>query len=168
MGPSHRAASTVINRKPEVAATSFADPQSAGAQRLLSLSLQLTAVYSLLAVVTYLLADRLDVVFAIACSVLFVVGTLLLALGFWNGIQRSRVDAVTLTGLVAVDRSHVPARARNKLWIAILLQIVVGVALGWLRPFTQQAFGLLVPTLGLGFAALWGSRFAAFHPREDR
>ncbi len=149
-------------------ASVMGDPDSAAAQRLVTLSVQLTCVFAVLSLVTSLLAERLDPIFAIACSALFAIGTLLLALGFWNGIQRSRIDEVTLTGLVAVDSSHVPARARNMLWAAIVLQTVIGVLFGSLRPFTQQAFGLLVPTLGLGFAALWGSRFAAFHRRDDR
>lgn len=149
-------------------ASAMGDPTSAGALRVITISLQLTVVFAALSLATYVLAERLDTVFAVACSVLFAIGTLLLALGFWNGIQRSRVDEVTLTGLVAVDSSHVPASARNKLWGAIVLQLVIGVLFGSLRPFTQQAFGLLVPTLGLGFATLWGSRFAAFHQRDER
>lgn len=149
-------------------ASVMGDPDSAAAKRMLTLSLQLTVVFGVLSLLTYLLAEGLDTIFAVACSVLFAIGTLLLALGFWNGIQRSRIDEVTLTGLVAVDSSHVPSRARNMLWGAIVLQLVIGILFGSLRPFTQQAFGLLVPTLGLGFAALWGSRFAAFHERDER
>jgi len=144
------------------------DPESPPAQRLITVSLQSTAIFAVLSLLTYLLAESLDTVFAVVSTLFFAVGTLLLALGFWNGIQRSRIDDVTLTGLVAVDSSHVPKSARNKLWAAVVLQIIIGVLFGSLRPFTQQAFGLLVPTLGLGFAVLWGSRFAAFHEREAR
>jgi len=68
---------------------------------------------------------------------------------------------------MAIDQSHVPQSARNRLWLALLLQVGVAVLFASLRPFTQQAFGLLVPVLGLGVASLWGSRFAAFHPRVD-
>lgn len=156
------------SNKSQPTSSPMGDPTSVAASRLQALSLQLTGLFGALSLLTYLLAERLDTVFAVACSVLFAIGTLLLALGFWNGIQRSRTDDVTLTGLVAVDSSHVPSSARNKLWGAIVLQIVIGVLFGSLRPFTQQAFGLLVPTLGLGFATLWGSRFAAFHERDER
>ncbi len=139
-----------------------------GADKIINASLISTAGFGALSAATYLFAERLDVTFAVVCGLVFVAGTLLLGLGIWNGIQRSRVDDVTLTGLLSVDSSHVPASARNRLWLAVVLQIVISVLFGSLRPFTQQAFGLLVPILGLGFAGLWGSRFAVFHPREDR
>ncbi len=144
------------------------DPASVGAEKIIQASFVGTAVFGVASLATYLLADRLDVVFAIISVALFVIGTLLLGLGIWNGIQRSRVDTVTLTGLLSVDSSHVPPSARNRLWLSVTLQIIIAVLFGSLRPFTEQAFGLLVPILGLGFAGLWGSRFAAFHPREDR
>lgn len=139
----------------------------AGADKIIQISLASTGAFGALSLVAYLLADRLDLIFAVTCGIVFTVGTLLLGLGIWNGIQRSRTDSVTLTGLLAVDKSHVPSAARNRLWLAVLLQTVIAIAFGSLRPFTEQAFGLLVPMLGLGFAGLWGSRFAVFHPRED-
>lgn len=135
--------------------------------QLIDLSVRSTVVFVVASAAVYLLEDTLDVAYAIACSATFVVAVGLFGLGMWNGIQRSRVDDVTLTGLVAIDRSHVPSSARNALWLAIVVQLVVSIVFASLRPFTQQAFGLLVPTLGLGLATLWGSRFAVFHPREE-
>lgn len=133
-----------------------------------NLSLQITVAFSVLTVATFLLAPRLDLVFAVVSAILFFLGAIILGLGFWNGIQRSRVDDVRLAGLLCVDSSHVPAAVRNRLWLAVIVQVVVTFGIASLRPFTQQAFGTLVPTLGIGFAALWGSRFAQFHKREDR
>lgn len=147
--------------------TDAPDVRVGGADGLIRASLGSTIIFAALSVVAYLANGGFDLVFAIACAVLFVGGTLLLGLGMWNGIQRSRVDAVTLTGLLAVTASHVPTHARNLLWLSVLLQVIIAVLFGVLRPFTPQAFGLLVPIVGLGFAALWGSRFAVFHPRED-
>ena len=135
---------------------------------LANLSLQVTAAFSFLATATFALAGSLDLIYAVVSAILFFLGTGVLGLGFWNGIQRSKLETVRLTGLVAVDKSHVSVAARNKLWLAIIIQIAVSFTFASLRPFTQQAFGVLVPTLGLGFAALYGSRFAQFHPREDR
>lgn len=135
--------------------------------QLIDLSVRSTVFFAIVSAAVYLLEDTLDVAYAIACSAIFVVAVGLFGLGMWNGIQRSRVDDVTLTGLVAIDRTHVPGSARNKLWLAIIVQLVVSIGFASLRPFTQQAFGLLVPTLGLGLATLWGSRFAVFHPREE-
>ena len=135
---------------------------------LLRLGVAVTVMLSALSALTFLLAERLDLVFAIVSAILFFVGAGLLALGLWNGIQRSRIEAVTLVGLAAVSKSHVTSRARNMLWAMIVIQIAVTVAFAWLRPFTQQAFGILAPTFGLGLAVLWASRFGAFHPKEER
>lgn len=134
---------------------------------LLKIGVWVTAGYSLLCALTFVLAERLDLVFAVVSAGLFFVGSGLLALGLWNGIQRSRVEEVTLVGLAAITKSHVPARARNILWATIAVQLIVTTTFAALRPFTQQAFGILVPILGLGFAVLWGSRFGSFHPRND-
>jgi len=144
------------------------DPEGVAASKLIALGVQLSIFFAAASVITYVLEDRLDLVFAIISAVLFAAGILLLSLGFWNGIQRSRLDDVTLTGLLAIDKTHVPAAARNKLWAAIVIQVAVAILFASLRPFTRQAFGLLVPTLGLGIATLWGSRFAAFHERDER
>lgn len=144
-------------------------PTGAGnGEQLLRLDLAVTALLSALTVLTFLLAESLDLVFAIVSAVLFFVGAGLLGLGLWNGIQRSRVEDVSLVGLAGISTSHVPSRARNILWAMILLQIIVTAVFASLRPFTQQAFGILAPTFGLGLAVLWSSRFGAFHPREDR
>jgi len=135
---------------------------------LIKTSVVVTVLHSLLSIATYLLADRLDRAFLVISAALFVFGTGLLALGLWNGIQRSRAEEVTLAGLAALDKSHVPAKPRNVLWAMTLLQTVVAVLFASLRPFTDQAFGILVPTFGLGITLLWASRFGAFHSRSER
>jgi hypothetical protein len=158
----------IMNSKPPTRTFAELDPEGRAASKLSAFALQVSMFFAAASILTYLLDDRLDLPFAIISAALFGGGILLLSLGFWNGIQRSRVDDVTLTGLLAIDKTHVPASARNKLWGAIVIQVVVSVLFASLRPFTQQAFGLLVPTVGLGIATLWGSRFAAFHDRGER
>lgn len=135
--------------------------------QLADLSIRVSIAFAILTALTYLLAPRLDLLYAIVSAILFFAGTFALGLGFWNGIQRSRIEQVRLTGLLAVDSSHVPASIRNRLWLSVVLQVVVTFGFAALRPFTQQAFGTLVPTLAVGLAALWGSRFAEFHPRDE-
>jgi hypothetical protein len=148
--------------------TELGQTESTDDARLISFGAQITVAFTLLAAITHIAAQRFDLVFAIISTLLFAIGLGLLTLGFWNGIQRSRVDEVTLSGLVSIDKTHVPTSARNRLWAMIVVQIVVGVLFASFRPFTLQTFGLLVPTFGLGIATLWGSRFAAFHPRDQR
>ena len=142
------------------------DPPTPGGG-LVRLDAQVTLGFGALTAATHLLAESLDLVYAVVSSLLFAAGIGLFLLGFWNGIQRSRIEDVSLAGLLAVDASFVTAAARNRLWSINVAQIVIAVSAASLRPFTQQAFGLLVPMFGVGIAALWGSRYAAFHPRTD-
>lgn len=135
--------------------------------RIPTISMRSAGAFLVLSVVAWFAADSLDLVFAVVNSVVFAVGIGLFLLGFWNGVQRSRVDEVTLIGLLALGTSYVPSHPRNVLWGAIAIETVASILFASLRPFTQQAFGLLFPMLGVGFATLWGSRAASFHPRDD-
>ncbi len=135
---------------------------------LVRASVAVTIGHGAFSVLTWAFAERFDRLYLVVSAALFIGGTGLLALGLWNGIQRSRTEEVTLTGLAAIDTSYVPPRTRNLLWGMTLLQTAYGVLFASLRPFTDQAFGLLVPLFGLGVTMLWASRFGVFHPRSDR
>ncbi|NNC80845.1 MAG: hypothetical protein HKN94_11930 [Acidimicrobiales bacterium] len=135
---------------------------------LLRLQWRVTLVFVLATILNVATDGSIDLLYAIVCTVAFVFGFIGFSVGFWNGLQRSREETVTLWGLVAASSTHVPASARNTHWASIIIQLVTAVVAASLRPFTQQAFGLLVPMLGLGLAALWGSRYASFHPSDRR
>ncbi len=126
-----------------------------------------TIGFTALTILTHATAATLDRAYAVVASVLFVIGIGLFALGFWNGVQRSRTELVTMSGLLAVNTGNVTASARRRVWSAVTAQIVVAVVAAIVRPFTAQAFGLLVPVFGIGIATLWGSRNAVFHLRDD-
>lgn len=145
--------------------TEAASPQ---AQGLLRLQWQATLVFVAATVLNVLTDGAIDIPYAVLCTIAFVVGFIAFSLGFWNGLQRSKEEEVTLWGLVAASSTHVPARARTIHWASIVTQLVGAVVAASLRAFTPQAFGLLVPMLGLGLAGLWGSRYASFHPRDHR
>jgi len=55
--------------------------------RLIRFSVRSSVAFAALSLVTYVVDGRLDVVYAIACTIAFVVGVWLFALGMWNGIQ---------------------------------------------------------------------------------
>ncbi len=134
--------------------------------RLLRFNWEVTVVFALLTGLSWALDGSFDVPYAVLCAVLFGAGVIGFVVGFWNGAQRSRTELVTLSGLLAVDTSHVPARARRLIWSAVTVQTIVATAAAVARPFTTQAFGLLVPMFGVGVAILWGARNARFHLRE--
>lgn len=138
-----------------------------GGDAILRVDIGVTVAFSAISALTFLLDGSLDIIFAVISAMLFFVGAGVMALGLWNGIQRSRVEEVTLVGLAGISKSHIPTRARNTLWAMVLIQVVMSVLFASLRPFTQQAFGILAPTFGLGIALLWSSRFGSFHPRND-
>ena len=134
---------------------------------ILSLNRNVTVGFAVLTAVTHVAADALDRVYAVVASMLFGAGIALFVLGFWNGVQRSRHELVTMSGLLAVNIGNVTPAERRRVWWPFALQVVVAVVAASLRPFTAQAFALLVPILGIGLAVLWGSRNARLHLRDD-
>lgn len=135
---------------------------------LVRLSVQVSAGHSILTGIAVLVDGAIDIPFAVVSSILFFVGTALSALGLWNGIQRSRVDDVSLAGLVAIDTRFVPKRVRNILWAVIVGHTTITIIAATQRLFTAQAFGLLAPMFGLGVALVWASRHATFARRTER
>lgn len=142
------------------------DSTAPEAQGLLQLQRRSTAVFVIATVINVAADGAIDLPYAVVSSIAFAVGFLSFCIGFWNGLQRSKEDEVTLWGLLAASSAHVPAAARNTHWVAIGVQLTVAVIGASLRPFTAQAFGLLMPMMALGLAALWGSRYASFHRRD--
>lgn len=99
-------------------------------------------------------------------GVLFAAGVTALVVAYFRAVLRSRTEEVTVPGVFLL--SGAPRRVRRHLLGAVALQTAVAVATASVRPFTPLAFGVLVPTFGLGLAGLWGARHAAFPPRRPR
>ncbi len=135
------------------------------ARPVLRMHAVVSASWALMTLATSLVGGGLDRFYAVGCSLLFAAGIGFFLLGFWNGVQRSRLETVTLPGLLAVSTAHVSRALRRSVWSVTIAQVVVAVIAGSVRPFTEQAFALLVPMLGIGVAALVGSRAAVFHSR---
>jgi len=49
-------------------------------------------------------------------------------------------------------------------WVQVVVAIVAAIA----QSDTVMAFGVLVPTFGLGLAGLWAARSGTFPPRASR
>jgi hypothetical protein len=97
--------------------------------------------------------------------VLFAVGTLALLWAYIAGLLRSRREAVALGGLFFLAGNVAPTRVRRAFHALLAIQVVAAVATAAVRPFTELAFGVLVPAFGVGFMALWSARQGRFPPK---
>lgn len=120
------------------------------------------AVAALLAAATA--AEPLVVVAVVVDLVLFGAGCAAFVVTLVRAAGRSRTEEVTLSGLWWLA-GNAPANVRRMLLGALAVQIVVALATASARPFTGLAFGILVPTYGLGLVGLWAVRLGMFPPR---
>jgi hypothetical protein len=99
--------------------------------------------------------------------VLFFAGCVAFAWAYLRAVGRSRTDAISLGGLFFLGEGVAPRRIATWLWAVFAVQVVVAVATAAARPFTELAFGVLVPMFGLAMLALWGAIHGTF-PSRDR
>ncbi len=127
-----------------------------------------TVAFVIAAVAAVASPDSVGRAFAIISLALFGVGCLTFLGGFWHAVQRSRVDDISLGGMLVVTHHGLPpAKARKPLLGAIAVQTVVSYVAAGIRPFTEVAFGILVPMFGLGLACWWGATLGRFPPRPS-
>lgn len=138
-------------------------PTAATPDSLLTLNNRVTIGFVAATVVA--LSGR-DTVFAVLCAVMFFAGAALFLLGFWNAVQRSRQEIVNLPVLLGFDAESIAPLRRRTLWVPLVVAVVVSLGGAALRPFTQQAFGILGPLFQLGVMVLWTSRHARFETRD--
>jgi hypothetical protein len=103
---------------------------------------------------------------AVIAGVLFTVGVGLFLWGFAIGVVRSRDEQVTLAGLFFLSGTA-PKVVRFRLRLAFAVQVALAVAAASIRPYTEVAFAVLAPMLGLGAMSAWGARHGTFFPRDD-
>lgn len=96
---------------------------------------------------------------------LFAAGLVAFVVAYAKAVSRSRYDEVTTPGVFFLSGSA-PSAVRRFFLVLLAVQVVVAVATASIRPFTSLAFGILVPTFGLGLMALWGARHGSFGPRR--
>lgn len=140
-------------------------PQSAPNGRpLLIANLGGTALFAVAAVASLLLPDLLRIPFAVVSSALFVVGCVAFVWAYAVSIGRSRSEQISVAGIYGLSGSA-PAGTRRWFHGVTLVQVVIAVISASLAPFTAQAFGILVPMLGVGLGGLWAAKFGVFHRR---
>lgn len=126
-----------------------------------------TAVFVVSAFAAVLLPDVLGVPFAVLSCVLFGIGCIAFLWAYGRSIPRSRHEHVSVAGIFGLSGSA-PTDIRRRFHLLTAVQVVVAIVCAALRPFTEQAFGILVPMFGLGLGGLWAAQHGTFAPRAPR
>jgi hypothetical protein len=110
---------------------------------------------------------------AVTALGLFAVGVFAFLWSYYNAVQRSRTDAISVSGLYFLLGPPTPARVRRIMLLTLLLQVVIALVTTLARthgpdgrPGTSLALGFLVPMLGFGLNGLWAAYHGDFPKRE--
>lgn len=125
-----------------------------------------TVVFTVAAVVATIFPGPLRIPFAVLSCVLFAIGTVAFLWAYGKAIERSREQDVSVAMIYGMSRVA-PREVRLKFHLLTFAQSAVAIATAAIRPFTAQAFGILVPMLGIGLAGLWAARHGTFAERTD-
>jgi hypothetical protein len=136
-------------------------------QLILRLSLLGTGVFVAAAVAAAISPDPLGGVAAAIDLALFAIGCVAFLWAFGVAVARSRTEEISVAGIYFLSGGSGPPSVRRVLLGAVGVQVVVAVATAAARPFTNLAFGVLVPVFGLGMAGLWTARHGTFPARRD-
>lgn len=111
---------------------------------------------------------------AVTAMTLFAIGVFAFLWGFWNAIQRSRAEEVSVTQLFLLLGAATPRRVRRTMLALLGVQVITAFATTFWRldgpdgsPGSSLAVGLLVPMFGIGLNGLWAAYHAEFGPRAD-
>jgi hypothetical protein len=103
---------------------------------------------------------------AVTALGLFAVGVFAFLWSYYNAVQRSRTEVISVSGLYLLLGPPTPAGVRRTMLLTLLLQLTIALVTSFARsrgpdgrPGTSLALGFLVPMLGFGLNGLW----AAYH-----
>ena len=125
-------------------------------------SMVTTAVFVVAATLATAFPDQLGVPVAVLDVGLFAVGTVVFVLALLKGLDRSRTEQVEIGALFFLTGSTAPRDVKVRLLGCLVLQVLVALISSSIRVYTEVAFGILVPMLGLGLAGRWGARHGVF------
>jgi hypothetical protein len=131
---------------------------------IVTLAVAGTAAFAVAATAAAVWPDALAAPVAGLDLVLFAVGVGAFVWTLLLGAGRSRYEVVSVGGLWFLAGSA-PPPVRRVLLGTVAVQTVVALVTASIRPFTPLAFGILVPTFGLGLCGLWAARHGTFPPR---
>lgn len=144
--------------------TESTDPT--GGDGIVRASIATTAAFSAAAVAATAFPDQLGVPAAFLDVALFVAGTVIFVLALLKGLDRSRTEKIEIGALFFLTGATAPRDVKLRLLGCVALQVLVAVVTSSIRVYTEVAFGVLVPMLGLGLAGRWGALHGTFPPRE--
>ncbi len=111
---------------------------------------------------------------AITAMALFAVGVFAFIWSFFNAVQRSREEEISVTQVYLLLGSPTPPRVRRIMLSMLVVQTAVGLVTAIARseaddgsPGTSLAVGVLVPMFGIGLNGLWCAFHGVFPPRPD-
>lgn len=126
-----------------------------------------TAAFTVAATAAALWPGALATPVAVLDIMFFAAGCVLFIWSFLVVVARSRHEVVSVPGTWFLTGGVAPAAVRRVLLGPLAVQTVVALVTASVRPFTPLAFGVLVPTFGLGLCGLWAARHGTF-PARDR
>lgn len=110
---------------------------------------------------------------AVSAMSLFTIGVVAFLWGFWNAVQRSRDEEVSVTQLFLLFGAATPSSVRRPMLAALAVQVVAAFVTTFWRldgpdgtPGSSLAVGMLVPMFGLGMNGLWAAYHADFEERR--
>lgn len=137
-----------------------------GEDKIYRFDLSATVAFTIAAVVATIFPGPLRIPFAVFSCTLFAVGTIAFLWAYGKAIERSREQDVSVAMIYGMS-GVAPRAVRLRFHLLTFVQSAVAIATASIRPFTAQAFGILVPMLGIGLAGLWAARNGSFSERTD-
>ncbi len=111
---------------------------------------------------------------AVTAMGLFAVGVFAFLWSFYNAVQRSRDEEISVTQIYLLVGQPTPPRVRWTMLTLLAVQCVTAMATALARPDgpdgspgSSLAVGILVPMFGIGLNGLWGAFHGIFEPRLD-
>ena len=111
---------------------------------------------------------------AITAMGLFAIGVFAFLWSFYNAVQRSREEEISVTQVYLLLGTPTPPRVRWPMLAMLLVQCVTAMATALARPDGPEgspgsslAVGILVPMFGIGMNGLWGAFHGVFGPRAE-
>ncbi len=144
-------------------------------ETLVQANLALTTVFTMTAAYAAIsFSTTAQWIGAITAMTLFAIGVFAFLWSYWNAVQRSRTDEISVTQLYLLLGDAIPQPVRRTMNLTLLVQFVVAIVTTLMRPNgpdgnpgSSLAVGFLVPMLGFGLNGLWAVTHGNFSPRLE-